>query len=84
MKYGMWDATTAQANNYHGKQYNYNLGNRWLGADGLPSVVGSTSPSRKWSESIREIKNRHYNLPKATQQLPKQISLKYFKTSAIG
>ena len=31
-----------------------------VGADGLPSVVGSTSPSIKWSESIREIKNRHY------------------------
>ena len=27
--------------------------NRWLGADGLPSVVGSTSPSIKWSESIK-------------------------------
>ena len=58
--------------------------NRWLGNDGLPSVVGSTSPSIKWSESIREIKNRHYNLPKVTQQLPKQISFKSFKTSVLG
>ena len=31
-----------------------------VGADGLPSVVGPTSPSLKWSESIREFKNRHY------------------------
>ena len=84
MKYGMWDATTAQANNYHGKQYNYNLGNRWLGADGLPSVVGSTSPSRKWLESIKKSKLGIKNLPKATQQLPNQISFKSFKTSAIG
>ena len=38
-----------------------------VGADGLPSVGGSTSPSINWSESIKEIKNRHYNLSKATQ-----------------
>ena len=31
----------------------------------MPSVVGSTSPSIEWLESIREIKNRHYKPSKS-------------------
>ena len=51
------------------------LGNRWLGADGLPSVVGSTSPSTKWSESIKETKNRHYKPSKSYSTTPQANKL---------
>ena len=53
MKYDMRDATIEQANNHANKIST--TWNRWLGADGLPSGVGSTSTSKVGFESPKEI-----------------------------
>ena len=53
--------------------------NRWLGADGLTSVWGSTSPSMKWWGSISRNQNGHYKPSKSYTTITKANELQNFQ-----